>query len=62
MVTVECPLCGEIVEVPEYDSITRSDALVGHIATYHVSRVPPMPPYKGPPLPRGLNLQWPWRK
>ena len=22
----------------------------------------PMPPDQGPPLPRGLNIRWPWRK
>lgn len=61
-VTVECPLCGEVVEVPEYDSITRTDALVGHIVTKHASRALPMPPTQGPPLPKGLNLRWPWKK
>jgi len=62
MVTVECPLCGETVEVPDYDSITRSDALVGHVATYHACRVMPPPPGSGPPLPKFFGLKWPWRE
>jgi len=62
VVTVECPFCGEVIEVPEYNTITRSDALIGHIATHHVSRIMPSPPKKGPPLPKGLKIKWPWRK
>lgn len=27
-----------------------------------VSEIEPMPPDKGPPLPKGLGLKWPWRK
>lgn len=62
MVTVECPFCGKKIEVPEYDNITRSDALIGHIATEHISAIRPAAPYEGPPLPRGLDVRWPWKK
>jgi len=62
MVTVECPLCGKPVDVPEYNAVSRSDALMGHIATYHVSRIMPTPPSKGPPLPKGLDIRWPWKR
>ena len=62
MVIVKCPLCGDTVQIPDYDAITRSDALVGHIATYHASGVMPASPHIGPPLPKGLNLRWPWGK
>jgi hypothetical protein len=61
-VTVECPLCQEVLEVTEYDSITRTDVLAGHIVTKHASKALPMPPTEGPPLPRSLKLRWPWRK
>jgi len=30
-VTTVCPLCGEVIEIPQFDSITRTDALRGHI-------------------------------
>ena len=30
-VTTVCPLCGEVIEIPQFDSITRSDALRDHI-------------------------------
>ena len=62
MVTVECPLCGKSVDVPEYNAITRSDALVGHIAAEHVGKIMPPPPSEGPPLPKVLNIRWPWKK
>jgi len=30
-VTTVCPLCGAVLEVPQFDSITRSDALMKHL-------------------------------
>jgi len=30
-VTTVCPLCGEVIEIPQFDSITRSDALSDHL-------------------------------
>jgi hypothetical protein len=27
-----------------------------------VNNLLPMPPQSGPPLPKGLGLQWPWKK
>ena len=62
VVTVKCPLCDDVLEVPDYDSVTRSDILSGHIATKHISRIRPATPGEGPPLPRGLGIKWPWRK
>ena len=59
MVTVECPLCGQKIEILEYDSISRSDALVGHIAAAHIGKIMPPLPNEGPPLPRGLGIKWP---
>ena len=32
---VVCPICGTTVEIPQYDSITRTDALKGHISSIH---------------------------
>lgn len=61
-VTVKCPLCGDEVEVPEYDSMTRTDALLGHIASAHAVKILPATPTEGPPLPRGLKITWPWKK
>jgi hypothetical protein len=34
-VIVECPLCGEIIEIPEYDTVTRTEALKRHIKEKH---------------------------
>jgi len=62
MTTVECPLCGKPVEIPEYNKVTRSDALVAHIASEHISAIRPATPNEGPPLPRALNIKWPWVK
>ncbi len=62
MATVECPLCGESVEIPEYNKVTRSDALVAHIASEHISAIRPATPREGPPLPRGWGVRWPWKK
>ena len=30
-VTTVCPLCGDVIEIPQFDSITRTDALMGHL-------------------------------
>ena len=62
MVTVECPLCNVTVEVPEYNAVGRTDALLGHIITVHGSEARPATPMEGPPLPRGLGIKWPWRR
>jgi len=62
MITVECPLCHKLVELPEWDNITRSDALAGHLVSVHGSKARPATPLEGPPLPRGLQIRWPWRK
>ena len=59
MVTVVCPLCDKPVEIAEYNKITRTDALVGHIAAEHVSKIMPPLPSEGPPLPKVLNIRWP---
>ncbi len=62
MVTVTCPLCGETLEVTEWDAVTKTDVLVGHIAVEHGSKVRPSTPDEGPPLPRVLHIRWPWRR
>jgi len=59
-VTVECPLCGEVLEVTEYDRVSRTDMLLAHIVTKHLSQVRPAAPQEGPPLPRGWGIKWPW--
>ncbi|MBA7469157.1 hypothetical protein ES707_04423 [subsurface metagenome] len=33
--TVECPICDEVIEIPQYDKVTRSDALSEHIGKEH---------------------------
>ena len=30
-VTTVCPLCGKVIEVTQFDSMTRTDALLGHL-------------------------------
>ena len=30
-ITTVCPLCGEVLDVPQYDAVTRSEALRDHI-------------------------------
>ena len=62
MVTVDCPLCNKPVEIIEYNKITRTDALVGHIAAEHVGKIMPPLPSEGPPLPKVLNIRWPWKE
>lgn len=29
--TTVCPLCGKVLEIPQYDAVTRSDALREHL-------------------------------
>jgi len=62
VVTVQCPLCHDAVEIPEYDRITRTDALAGHFVTAHLSQLRPASPKEGPPLPRGRGIKWPGKK
>ncbi|GAJ21355.1 unnamed protein product, partial [marine sediment metagenome] len=33
--TVKCPICGKVIEVPEYDKVSRSEALRKHIEKEH---------------------------
>ena len=61
-VTVECPICHQVIEIKDYNGINRSDALVGHIATYHMGPAMPETPEEGPPLPRKLGIKWPWKE
>jgi endogenous inhibitor of DNA gyrase (YacG/DUF329 family) len=35
LVTVVCPICGKVVEVPKYNAMSRSDALKRHIDQEH---------------------------
>ena len=35
VVTVICPICGKEIEVPEYNAVTRSDALREHLKKEH---------------------------
>jgi len=37
LTTVECPICHEVIEIPGYDSISRSEALKEHIEEKHTS-------------------------
>ena len=62
MVTVHCPLCDKSVEISEYNMLTRTDALVGHIAAEHVGKIMPPLPSEGPPLPKVLKIRWPWSR
>jgi hypothetical protein len=34
-VIVECPLCGEVIEIPKHDTVTRTEALKRHIKEKH---------------------------
>jgi hypothetical protein len=43
-VTVTCPICGKAIEVPEYSSMTRTEALRRHIQREHSSRIGLTPP------------------
>lgn len=33
--TVECPICHKLIDIPEYDAVSRSDALTKHIEKEH---------------------------
>jgi len=35
-VTITCPICGKVIEIPEYNKVTRSDALGEHLKKEHV--------------------------
>jgi hypothetical protein len=39
VVTVTCPICGEVIKVPDYNSVTRSEALKRHIDRRHTSSI-----------------------
>jgi len=39
VVTVTCPICGKVIEIPEHNSITRSEALSRHMKKEHTSKV-----------------------
>jgi hypothetical protein len=62
MVTVSCPICGEVITLTEFDTVSRTDALMGHIVKIHGGQARPATPYEGPPLPRALRIKWPWRR
>jgi len=34
-VTITCPICGKVIEIPEYNKVTRSDALGEHLKKEH---------------------------
>lgn len=38
-VTVTCPICGKVIEIPQYNSVTRTEALRRHIEKEHSSIV-----------------------
>jgi len=61
-VTVECPLCGKVIEITVYNAIGRGDALLKHLdEECIVNRGLPTSPAVGPPLPKALGIKWPWR-
>ena len=35
VVTVTCPICGKEIEIPEYNNITRTEALAKHLKEEH---------------------------
>jgi len=39
LVTVTCPICGEVIEIPEYNAVTRTDALRRHIEKEHGPKI-----------------------
>jgi len=39
VVTVTCPICGKVIEIPGYNSVTRSEALSRHMKKEHSSKV-----------------------
>jgi hypothetical protein len=55
--SLHCPLCNDLIE-GYINGNTKSDLLLQHLADKHG----PASPKDGPPLPRGLNIKWPWRR
>jgi len=39
VVTVTCPICGKVIEIPDYNAVTRSEALRRHVEKEHTSKV-----------------------
>jgi len=39
VVTVTCPICGRVIEVPDYNAVSRSEALSRHMKKEHTSKV-----------------------
>ena len=61
-ITVGCPLCGKVIEIPAFDSVSRGDALLKHIdEECVVNKSLPNFPTVGPPFPKALGIKWPWR-
>jgi len=52
-VTITCPICGKVIEIPEYNKVTRSDALGEHLKKEHVGhpRLPQVTIEGGEPVP-----------
>jgi len=61
-VILECPLCGKVIEIPEYNRVTRTDVLLEHLNNCPVVMSLPTHPRVGPPLPKALGIKWPWRE
>lgn len=40
--TTVCPLCGEVLGIPQYDAITRSDALREHVGGHKCRMTEPL--------------------
>jgi hypothetical protein len=55
-VTVTCPICGQDIEIPEYGSVTRTEALRRHIELKHRSGVNDRPGYRPQVLIEGGEL------
>jgi antirestriction protein ArdC len=52
-VTITCPICGKVIEIPEYNKVTRSDALGEHLKKEHAGqpRLPQVMIEGGEPVP-----------
>jgi len=52
-VTITCPICGKVIEIPEYNKVTRSDALGEHLKKEHTGhpRLPQVTIEGGEPVP-----------
>ena len=62
-VTVECPLCGKIIEIADPNEVSRSDALRDHMNNdCIVNNGLPTPPKIGPPFPKIFGIRWPWKR